>query len=244
MLYSVLYFILKQKLSNPFSNTVNNLFFQSGRFGQFWFLGALIIIYISFPLLDRTFINGKKYFEITAIILIGLQIFVDGINIYYSINYNKVFQELIPQTFRIESHLSYFLIGGIVRKYNNKLRKYASLPLICIVYLISIYYQFYMIKTIYPNLHCEYFYNSIITIILSVSIFVYIINKNIKSDIIVKISKLTMLIYIIHPFIINLYNKYIEININMIKLLSVFLISTIISSVITKIPYTKRLYKI
>jgi surface polysaccharide O-acyltransferase-like enzyme len=244
LLFTALYFALKRKPSNPFNNSINNLFFQSGNFGHFWFLGALLIIYVVFPLLDKIYIKNEKCFIFIAITLVCLQIIVDGINIYSSINHKVVFQQLIPQTFRIESHLSYFVIGGIIKRYNKQLKKYISLLLICIVYAFLIFYQFYMIKNIYSNLHCEFFYNSIITIVLSMSIFLYISNKNLNNNIIARLSKLIMLIYIIHPFVINLYNKYIRVNINIIKLLSVFFISMIISWIIVKIPYTEKLYKI
>lgn len=244
LLFVLLYISLKQRMINPFSNTINNLFFQSGNFGHFWFLGALLIIYFIFPFLDKVFMEKEKSFLFIALSFVFLQIIVDGLNIYCSTKYKIVFQQKIPQTFRLESHLSYFMLGGIIKRYTGKLKKYVSLPFICIVYFISVFYQFYMVKNIYPNLHCEFFYDSIITVVLSGSIFLYIVNKNFKNKVIIKLSKLIMLIYIIHPFVINLYDKYIRINVNMIKLLSVFIISTIISWVIVKIPYTEKLYKI
>jgi hypothetical protein len=140
--------------------------------------------------------------------------------------------------------LSYFLLGGIVKRYNEQLRKYVSLSLIFFVYFLSLFYHFYMIRNVYSIFHCEFFYDNIITIILSGSVFLYITNKDFQNEIITKLSKLNILIYIIHPFIISLYNKYIGININAVKLLSVFIISAIISWLIVKLPYTEKLYKI
>jgi surface polysaccharide O-acyltransferase-like enzyme len=245
MLYTVAYIILKHEPLNPFSNTINNLFFQSGSFGQFWFFGSLIIIYIMFPSIDRLYFENKKHFLILAMILVFIQIIMDGLNIFTSLNFSVILQSKIPQTFRLESHLSYFILGGIIKQYEKRLVKYIKMPYIIILYIIVVIYQWFMVNNIYPNLHCEFFYDNIFVICLSSSLFIFINNKKYKDGKnIAMMANLIMLIFILHPFIIHIYDRYINTNINAIKLIFVFSISAIISLIIVKIPYTKRLYKI
>jgi surface polysaccharide O-acyltransferase-like enzyme len=239
------YLLIRNKFSNPFVSSIDNLFFQNGSFFHFWFFGALIIIYVLFPFLDKLYTEKPRYFCVLSGILIFSQIIMDSLNIYTSIKHTFVFQQFIPQTFRLESHLSYFLIGGIIKRYNHELKQYAQWFYVVILYFLVIMYQYLMVKNIYPNVHCEYFYDNILVICLSSSIFVFLLNGKYKyGSKIIFISNLTMLIFIIHIQILQVCNRYVNFDMKIMNLLCVFFVSLIISFIITKIPYTKRLYTI
>jgi surface polysaccharide O-acyltransferase-like enzyme len=242
-IFCILYVIVKHSFRNPFSETVSNLFFQKGFLPHFWFLGTLSLIYLLFPLLNYLYRYKQKCFFILSAFLICTQCLVDALNIYSSIEYSDLFQLHVPQTFRLESHFSYFILGGVLKLLKSKIVKYASFRNVLFLYGLAIIYQFFMIKNVYPTLLCEYFYDNLIVICLSVIIFTYLLEiHNIKGGIIHAISNLIMLIY--HPFVIFFYNKIIDVNVHIIKLIIVFGVSALLSWIISKMPYAKVIFKI
>jgi surface polysaccharide O-acyltransferase-like enzyme len=243
----ILYAIVKHSFRNPFPDVISNLFFQKGFFWHFWFLGALILIYTLFPMFNYLYQNRQKYFFILSAFLICIQCLVDALNIYSAVKYQDLFQLHIPQTFRIESHFSYFILGGVLKLLKPKIVKYASLRNVLFLYGFVVIYQIFMVRNIYPTLYCEYFYDNLIVICLSVILFAYLSKiNNIKRGrgVIYTISSLVMLIYIVHPFVIILYEKLINTNLHIIKLIIVFSISVLLSWIISKIPYAKIIFKI
>ena len=234
---------------NPLIGSVDSLFLQRGRFSHFWFLGALIFIYLLFPILDYLYMHKQKLFVCLFVCLFVMQMTVDIINIYSSVVYSKLFQAYIPQTFRFESHFSYFVLGGMIKLNRFRIQKYITLLSIVACLLIILCYQFFMVRHVYPTLRCEYFYDNLLIIVSSAMIFVYLINKNFTkyaniSKVISFMSGLIMIIYIIHPFVIILNNSLIGIGSDVISLVIVFGICTLFSWIISKIPYVNTIFKI
>ncbi len=84
--------IFKLVIEGENSNIISNVFLnyiQKGYFWQFWFLGALILIYIFLPLIQKLFNKTDKYKFIT-ILLIIVSSLVDLFNII-----NNNFLEMI-----------------------------------------------------------------------------------------------------------------------------------------------------
>jgi surface polysaccharide O-acyltransferase-like enzyme len=243
---SILYAVVKHSFRNPFPDVISNLFFQQGFFWHFWFFGALILIYVLFPVFNYLYQSKRKYFFILSASLICIQCLVDALNIYSTIKYHDLFQSHIPQTFRIESHFSYFILGGVLKLLRPKIAKYASLRNVLFLYGLAIIYQIFMTRKVYHTLYCEYFYDSLIVICLSVILFSYLCKiNNVKwGGVIYVMSSLVMLIYIFHPFVIRLYEAWIDINSHIIKLIIVFSVSALLSWIISKIPYAKVVFKI
>jgi surface polysaccharide O-acyltransferase-like enzyme len=243
----ILYAIIKHSFRNPFSETISNLFFQKGFLSHFWFMGTLILIYLMFPAFDYLYQYKQKYFFLLSACFICIQCLVDFLNIYSSIKCSNLLQSHISQTFRIESHFSYFILGGVLKLLKTKVIKYASLRNVLFLYGLAIIYQFFMIKSVYPTFFCEYFYDNLIIICLSGMVFLYLSEIQIingKEGIIYIISNLIMLIYIVHPFVIRFYNKIINIRFNIVELIVVFSISALLSWIISKMPYAKVIFKI
>jgi surface polysaccharide O-acyltransferase-like enzyme len=169
--------IVKHDIRNPFTDVISNLFFQKGYLWHFWFLGALILIYLLFPAFDYLYRYKQKYFFILSVFLICIQCLVDVMNIYSAVKYSDLFHVHIPQTFRLESHFSYFILGGVLKLLKSKIVKYASLTGVLFLYGMAIIYQFFIIRNVYPQsifLSVEYFYDNIIVICLSVMAFLYL----------------------------------------------------------------------
>jgi len=248
----ILYVIIKHPFWNPISGVGINLFLQRGIFWHLWFLGALIIIYLFFPVLNFLYLHKQKYFFILSACLIFAQCFVDILNIYSSIKYNDIFQSHILQTYRLESHFSYFVLGGVIKLLKPKLIKYTKLRNVLLLYVLAIVYQFFIIKNVYHLSYFEFFYNNILIICLCVIFFLYI--SNIQSTKWEKeisfLASLIMVIYIIHPLVMMAYSKFINIvaldylNIDIIRIIAIYIASILLSWIVLKIPYAKEIFKI
>lgn len=202
---------------------------QRGFLWQFWYLGALIIIYALYPIL-------MKYRErLSFIWIISVTIGVIIQTVSYFIG--TPLQSYITQTFRLWTWIQYFVLGGLIGSHNNKgnisIGKRAA---ICIILTISIVaYQNIMGKTFLHNTYAEYFYDSILTVMWLITIFKFIINIKISLSVnlfIKNISPITMGIYIIHPLISSLLLHFLTIS-TISESLLFFLIVLFLSSFVT-----------
>ncbi len=101
--------ILKKEKLNIISMIIQN-FFQQGYFWQFWFLGALILIYMFLPLYQKLF--NKCNTKILIFILILLCFLVDILNIHRNFIGLPIIKDCIPQTLRLWTWITYFFLGG------------------------------------------------------------------------------------------------------------------------------------
>lgn len=155
----------------------------------------------------------------------------------------------IPQVFRIWTWLTYFFIGGLVRK-NDPLKKVDNKKLIVITFallFVTVLYAYNFSNILYSNLYAENLYDSFIVIVTTFLIFNCFSRIQTSNKLITDIGKLNMGVYIIHPTIIKvfkyfnlLYNNYLNIIFSAI----IFLICIIITKVISKIPYLNKIIKI
>jgi surface polysaccharide O-acyltransferase-like enzyme len=246
VLLAIAFALFEHKIRNPLPIMIRNLFFQEGVFFQFWYFGALLIIYMLFPILDRQFNDNKSLFIKICLSFIFLQIVVDGLNIFSSIKYNFVFQSLIPQTFRLESHISYFLLGGLVKLHYDKIQKYINWVVVIILFFIVILYQYIMIRNVYPVLFCEFFYDNLFVITLCIAIFICCLKLKYRSGQIISVlsKKLILLIYILHISVMRIIDRFFAIDEKWLVLLVTLTVTSLLSFVITKIPYTEKLWKI
>jgi len=244
--------VMYHQFLNPFSEMLSNLFFAEGYLWFFWFFGALILIYLIFPAIDYLYLHKLKYFFIFSGFLILAQCLVDFLNIYFSVEYNDLFQLHISQPFRLESHLSYFVLGGVIKLLKPRIQKYAKLRNVLLLYVLAIVYQFFMIKNFYPINYCEFFYDNIIIIGLCSLFFIYISNiqKTKWDKEISLLASLVMVTYIFHHFVIIAYGRFAKIvgldflYIFIIKLIFVYIATSLLSWVLLKNPYLKEILKI
>lgn len=251
LVWTVSIFLVKKILhteSKSFlTETVGSLF-QKGSFSHFWYLGSLIMIYIMLPVLQKMY--KSKFFKYYIAIFIVLNIVSDVLIIYFYNKYGFVFKNNIIQTFRIWIWVLYFLIGGFINKINNKImllseKKLIVLTIICIA--LTLLYEIKLSNMLYGNMYAESFYSSPLVIITSILIFVTISKFRFKNIAISKISSLTMGVYIIHLLVLSIINRIMPFNNNyflVLNFLITFIVSLLLSFVISKIPKLNSLIKI
>lgn len=252
LIWNVIYFIAKIYKTKKYISLVYVTilsFLQKGYFWQFWFLFALIIVYLFLPILNNLLNKKTKTFYIISMILIIVCVIMDCMNIFINNSFHLLIKNLVIQPFRIWTWLSYFCIGGCLSKIKiNRLGKKKHLVFMILLIVATTIYQTQLSMKLYNNLYAENFYDSFLVIFTSILIFTYIKRINFKKiSIINNISNLTMGVYIIHPTIIRIFNRIVVVNNNYKNLLIaiiIFLISLFISYIISKIPKVKNLITI
>lgn len=243
------------KFKNPLIDSIFSLI-QMGYFWQFWFFGALIIVYCFVPILFDKFKNLKLSIIIT-LLFCTISILVDFTSIIRSLLGYSIIQSHIIQTFRLWTWFSYFLLGALISKvevrnwiYNkfNFKKNYLSLIILTI---IVVFYQYNVSRDIYHILYAEYFYDNIFTFLWILSLFLFVYRIDIKNSRIIKIIEILSLntigIYIIHVTVIKCIDKFYNFQnpiINILMVFIIFLISLVISVIIRKIPYIKNIMKL
>ena len=232
----------------PFVTSYNSLL-QRGYFYHFWYLGSLIILYLLLPILNKLFKKQPKYFIIFTIIMTILCVSIDIFNII-TCNINGILvKDRVIQTYRLWTWVTYYCLGGCITKLNNyKISKRTHLLIMIGLIIITLGYEYMFALKLYNNLYAENFYDSLLVLVTSFTIFTYFrritINNKDISDFIILLSSLTMGIYIIHKTVLEYFiitdNNYM----NLMVAISVFILSTTISFVISKIPKIKELIKI
>lgn len=171
-------------------------FVMGGTFWQFWYFGAMCLVYLLYPFLNRIFNQKQKRF-------VWLFIFIVIIcSIIYTFNITPpgILEKKMPPSFRIWDWLMYFCLGGIIKKHSIK---------ICWkwVFLLAIAYctQLAFVKHINPNMFkSDYNYASPLTLLYIYCIFQALNHLNVQkiSKSITLLSPLFLPVYTIHPFFI------------------------------------------
>lgn len=222
---------------------------QKGTFWQFWFLGALMLVYLALPLITR--LDEKHKFNMllylgVASITLEVLSFVKGYPI----------QKCVIQTFRLWTWLFYFLLGGFIEKIKVVLLKNISTITHCIIYVlfsaVLVIYQIYIgtfVITDYGvSLNAEFFYDDLFEMIWIILGFSCLLRLNTSfSYFFREISANAMGIYIVHPFVIRVLKKVISGNSfseTSILFGATLLCSLVIVMMIQKTPLEKWLIRI
>ena len=222
---------------------------QKGYFFQFWFFGAVILIYICLPILKK-FLNSKRsYLYILSVLLvIGLIFELANIVLQMPI------QTYVIQTFRLWTWFFYYVLGGYIAQFTMKELKSRFKNWMKIVsillFLISPLILFFIAKTAYHNLFAEYFYDTLFVKVSTLGIFLTILtltlNEN-RNEWIVFLSNQTMGVFIIHTYIMKLWERIFGFNfVGAYLLFALFTLSVsfIIVGMLMKIPYFNRIVKL
>ncbi|HHK6266359.1 TPA: acyltransferase family protein, partial [Streptococcus pneumoniae] len=167
---------------------------QKGYFFQFWFFGALILIYLCLPIL-RQFLNSKRsyLYSLSLLMTIGLIFELSNILLQMPI------QTYVIQTFRLWTWFFYYLLGGYIAQFTieeieSRFKNWMKIVSILLL-LISPIILFFIAKTIYHNLFAEYFYDTLFVKVSTLGIFLTILmltlNEN-RRESIVSLSNQTM----------------------------------------------------
>lgn len=202
------------------------------------------------------FKNKKLYIAITLFFII-ISIIIDFINLIICRLGYSVIQLHVIQTFRLWTWFSYFMLGTLISSKNirdciyKKLNFRRNIIVVITLTIVIVFYQYNISRYVYHLLYAEYFYDNIFTFLWILSLFLFIYRVKIVNIRIANIIKLisinTMGIYIIHVTILNCIHKLYSFKnpiINILMIFIIFSISLIISIIINKIPYVKRLVKL
>lgn len=240
--------IILKKNENGYFETVLGSLIQKGFFFQFWFLGALIIMLFLVPILNKIMKSSIKLYVIVLIIFLIISWLID---LYNHFSGAIPLQKNVIQTFRVWTWISYYmsggLIGNLIKKINfidfKKQLNYFSVVLTVLTIIYSIYNAAWI-----SNPFAEYNYDNILIFIWIVTIFLACISttkfSKHSTKIIESISKYSFGIYIVHVIALKIFEKvfvFDGIFINLITIIGVFLISWLITFVISKTPYVNKL---
>jgi len=261
-------------LIQPCEFSVRDLFtfFIAGKDGwtnHLWYMGALLCVYIFFPLLKETYEHNKKAFVFFFIVCIVLTMGNQFINEMGTIA-NYVFRGgtrlLTINWFKTYNPLReihgfafvYFCAGGIAHLSFSKRNSLEEKKKILIAVSVMILSSFVLFGIgMFNSLIAGYTwnvswfgYNEIFTLINVICF--YVICTNWKKDIFIirSISQNTLGIYFIHMILVFLFAPMVNdcawikiMPLNMLYTLAVLMISWLICLIIRKIPIIKNLIK-
>ena len=233
---------------NPVKKMIGSLV-QKGYFFQFWFFGALILIYLCLPMLKKFFYSKRRYLYILSILLvIGLIFELTNIVLQMPI------QTYVIQTFRLWTWFFYYLLGGYIAQFTmeelkSRFKSWMKIVSILLL-LISPIILFFIAKTTYHNLFAEYFYDILFVKVVSLGFFLTILSLSLNQDRnkwIVFLANQTMGVFIIHTYIMKVWEKLFGFNfVGAYLLFALFTLSVsfIIVGMLMKIPYFNRIVKL
>lgn len=247
--WNIIVWLFKRDFAvNPIKKIVGSLL-QKGYFFQFWFFGALILIYLCLPVL-KTVINSKRKYVYILSLLVAIGFIVELANIFLQMP----IQTHVMQTFRLWTWFFYYLLGGYIAQFNVDNLKYRFknwMKIVSILLaLISPIILFFLAKNTYRNLFAEYFYDILFVKLTSLGIFLTIFSLSLHengSKWIVSLSNQTMGVFIIHTYIMKLWERIFGFNfVGAYLLFALFTLSVsfIIVGTLMKIPYFNRIVKL
>lgn len=213
--------------------------FIAGHF-HLWYLWMLIGMYIGLPLLKRiaSDYNTLKYFIIIVFIASSVVPFLDSVigTNYIAIIDNKLF-------LNINVYASMLMTGYYIYRYPEKIRR-LSTKLLIIVSIITIIIT--MVLTIFTKDLETYFEDYMPLNIIYGACVIALVSRAEFSDkfknIITLVSNNSFGIFLVHVFVIYIYNEFITFQMNsvlgsIVKAIVVFALSLGFSMVLKRIPF-------
>ena len=218
---------------------------QKGRLWQFWYLGALMILYALLPLLFKLKDKLKFIWIICLCIGFALQI--------VSYIYGQPIQKYFIQTFRVWTWIQYFILGGMLAEYKTIHKKVTACQhgviLIAVTALVVIYQNF-MGRFALHNLYAEYFYDDILTLVWVIILFTFMMRLELKDgavNLIKQFAPITMGVYIVHPLVLRVANSAFLIDAvvaSLIFFVGILIISAVMCLVMKHVPVVRRMIEI
>ena len=247
--WNIIVWLFKRDFAvNPIKKIVGSLI-QKGYFFQFWFFGALILIYLCLPILSK-FLNSKRRYLYILALLIVIGFIVELANIFFQ----RPLQTHVMQTFRLWTWFFYYILGGYIAQFNVDNLKYRFKNWMKIVsmllVLISPIILFFLAKNTYHNLFAEYFYDILFVKFTSLGIFLMVLTLSLNengSKWIVSLSNQTMGVFVIHTYVMKIWEKLIAFSFTGAYLwFAIFTlsISFIVIGILMRIPYLNRIVKL
>ena len=247
--WNIIVWLFKRDFTvNPIKKIIGSLL-QKGYFSQFWFFGALILIYLCLPIL-RKFLNSKRSYLYILSFFVATGLIFELVNIILQMP----LQSHVIQTFRLWTWFFYYILGGLIAQFDKEFikkgfKRWMKIVAVLLM-LISPLILFFLAKTIYHNLFAEYFYDILFVKIVSLGIFLTVLTLSLEenqSERIVTLSNQTMGVFIVHTYVIKVLEKLLGFSYTGAYLLFPILtlcVSLIVVSLLMKIPYFNRIVKL
>ena len=248
-LWTIIVWLFKRDFTvNPIKKIIGSLL-QKGYFSQFWFFGALILIYLCLPIL-RKFLNSKRSYLYILSFFVATGLIFELVNIILQMP----LQSYVIQTFRLWTWFFYYILGGLIAQFDkefikNGFKRWMKIVAVLLL-LITPVILFFLAKTIYHNLFAEYFYDILFVKIVSLGVFLTILTLSLKESKykwIVSLSNQTMGVFIVHTYVMKVLEKLLGFSYTGAYLLFpifTLCISIIVVSLLMKIPYFNRIVKL
>lgn len=228
-----------------FESILNTL--QGKTWAHMWYIYMLIGLYIITPII-KTIINNTKentLFYFIVILIIGTTI-IPTINNLLNID--------IENFMMVDVAILYYITGYYMTLKNNKLTQKPSILYMCSIISLLLILAIDIINIIcnHENLSWIININNIFIYIFSIGIFCFVKqtfeNKKDVNKIVSIISKYSFLMYLIHPFFINVLYKVFSITpLNfpiilgiIIMFIIITLLTFILSVILKKVPFIKK----
>lgn len=211
-----------------------------------WYLGAMILVYMTLPLLNKLFHRRNG-----VIVLLTFFFLIESVVFIENLIYDSPFESKVPESFRIWNWLYYFLLGGIIGHYHGIVSGFRQelLGSIVVLLLFNIVFQEHL-RGVVNTPFCEFFYSSFVVILLSACIFSYILSLDVqKTKWLNALSELFLPVYIFHPAFVPISNRLcfaafpVELAL-FSRFLVVSFLAIVFSYIFMKIPYMKYVFRI
>ena len=218
-------------------------------------MGALILVYLAMPLLYRLVKTAPNVY---AGILVALVIICAGIDLA-SIIVKRQFILDIPQNLRYWTWLLYAMLGGFVAsegklvQWVDALADHVKILLTCSMLLLASAWQLFVGSNVFGRVTIEAFYGSFPVLLATASVFLVCRNIDLSEQNakrVTYLSGLTMGIYIMHPFVLAVLDKFVPAFTQSGALMNVFfgiltaIICGIGTAICKKIPGLKHLLQL
>lgn len=171
-------------------------FLMGGAFWQFWYFGAMCLIYILYPYINKIYIEKQTLFIRLFLSIIIFCAIIHILNIIIP----GTLEKKIPQSFRIWNWLLYFCLGGYIKMKPKKI-EWKWVLLLAIAYCGLLVFVKYLNPTMFK---VDFNYSSPLAMLYVYGLFqalnhldVHKIGNGIKT-----LSPLFLPVYTLHPFFI------------------------------------------
>lgn len=136
VLFALVQSVGEHRLVNPVRLLLRSVI-QSDVFWHFWYLWALIFLYLLTPLLLRGFRNDhvRRVVTIGLIVLCGISSLS---SLYYVLHGGSFLEAKIPQSLRLWIHVTYYWCGGILYRHVKQSGKKMNFHLGYVIFFLFI----------------------------------------------------------------------------------------------------------
>lgn len=222
-------------------------FFQAGLFYHFWYMGSLILLYLLMPLLDRLQKQSVNVYRTVLLVLCCVNAIFDLTIIIFK---HSILSN-VPQSLHVWFWLEYAMLGGLLARDQQGrewiLSKVTPLRMVLMLFLLV------TLDHVFVGIAGEVSYGAVSVQLTSLSVFACACKirwSDRWEKCLLMLSALTMGIYIMHPFVLAVLNKFVPAFtgggavMNLLFWLLTTAVCAVATVLVQKIPILNRLLKL